>query len=77
MRIKLHYRKRSNGLPILSMKEIDDIAELILSDFNVSALKDPVPVDVEALLEFYLGLSLDYQDLTHNRSILVNADDKM
>ena len=70
MRIKFDYRKRSNGLPILSMKEIDGIAELILSDYNVSVLKEPVPVDIEALLEFYLELSLDYQDLSHNRSIL-------
>jgi Zn-dependent peptidase ImmA (M78 family) len=52
------------------MKEIDGFAELILSDFNASVLEEPAPVDIEALLEFYLGLSLDYQDLSHNRSIL-------
>ncbi|MDR3565538.1 MAG: ImmA/IrrE family metallo-endopeptidase [Negativicutes bacterium] len=70
MRIKFDYRKRSNGLPILSMKEIDGIAELILSDFNVSILKEPTPVDMESLLEFYLGVGLDYQNLTHNKAIL-------
>lgn len=70
MRIKLHYRKRSNGLPILSMKEIDEFAELILYDFNASILKEPAPVDMESLLEFYLGVGLDYQNLTHNKTIL-------
>lgn len=70
MKIKFHYRIRSNGLPILSMKEIDGFAELILSDFDVSILKEPVPADIESLLEFYLELNMDYQDLTHNRSIL-------
>lgn len=68
--IKFHYRKRANGLPILSMKEIDGMAESILSDFDASVLKKPAPVDMESLIEFYLGLTLDYQDLTHNQSIL-------
>lgn len=68
--INFHDRKRSSGLPILSMKEIDHFAELILSDFNGCLLEEPFPVDIESLLEFYLGLILDYQDLTPNQSIL-------
>lgn len=70
MNIKLRYRKKPNGVPILSMKEIDGFAEMILTDFNASILKEPTSLDVEAFIEFYLGLTMDYQDLSHNRSIL-------
>lgn len=47
MNIKLRYRKRSNGVPILSMQEIDGFAEMILTDFNASSLKEPAPIDIE------------------------------
>lgn len=70
MNVKLSYRKRSNGMPILSMKEIDGFAEAILTDFNAFLLNEPTPVDMESFIEFYLGLTMDYQDLSHNRSIL-------
>ncbi|MDD3140176.1 MAG: hypothetical protein PHX08_14540 [Lachnospiraceae bacterium] len=63
-------RKQSNGIPVLKNCEIDDHAEAFLRDYNVSLLTPPQPIDIEALAEFYLNLSLDYVYLSHCGLIL-------
>ncbi len=60
------FRKKNNGVPILSKKEIDAIAEQFVSDFQQSALNNPEPFDVETFIEMYLGMTPDYQYLSHN-----------
>lgn len=55
-----------NQLPILSRDQIDDIAESYLADFQPEALKEPMEVDVEGFLEIYLGVTPDFQYLSHN-----------
>lgn len=68
--IELHCRRKKNGVPILSMKDMEEYAQVLLSDFDSRTLKEPVPVDMDAFCEFYLKLEMDYQNLSHNQSIL-------
>jgi Zn-dependent peptidase ImmA (M78 family) len=60
------YRTKKNGVPILSKKEIYAIAEDFVGDFQPAALVNPQPIDVEAFLELYLGMTPDFQYLSHN-----------
>ena len=60
------YRAKKNGVPILSKKEIYAIAEDFIRDFQPSALENPEPIDIEAFLEIYLGMTPDFQYLSHN-----------
>ena len=57
---------KSNGVPILSKKEINAIAEDYVLDFQAAALREPQPLDIEAFIEFYLGMTPDFQYLSHN-----------
>ena len=59
------YRTKKNGVPILSKKEIYAIAEDFVGDFQPAALVNPQPIDVEAFLELYLGMTPDFQYLSH------------
>ena len=68
--IDLRFRSKSNGVPILSKDDMDFMAEYILRDYSEKALNEPSALDIERFAEFYMGLQMDYQDLTHNRSIL-------
>lgn len=64
--IEPKYRTKSNGVPVLSKKEINTIADSFIWDFQPSALTNPEPLDVERLIEFYLRMTLDFQYLSHN-----------
>jgi len=68
--IDIRYRSKSNGVPVLSKVDMDSIAEFILRDYNEKVLSEPYPLDIDRFAEFYVGLQMDYQDLTHNQSIL-------
>ncbi|NMA55372.1 MAG: ImmA/IrrE family metallo-endopeptidase [Firmicutes bacterium] len=69
MVIRFFYR-RANGIPILSRNEIETIAQSILTDYKPGIEIEPAAVDIEHLAEAYFDLQMDYQDLSHNRSIL-------
>lgn len=60
------YCWKPNYLPVLSREQIETIAEGYLADFQPEALKEPMPVDVDGFLEMYLGVTPDYQYLSHN-----------
>lgn len=60
------YRTQKNGVPVLRKEEIDTIGEAYVRDFQPEVLKDPVPVDIEGFIECYLGMTTDYQYLSHN-----------
>jgi Zn-dependent peptidase ImmA (M78 family) len=68
--LHLDFRKKKNGVPILSQQEIDNIAEVILMDYDPELLEQPNSLDIELFSETYVGLEMDYKDLTPNRSIL-------
>ena len=59
-------RVKNNGVPILSKAEIDAIGERFVQDFQPEVLTNPSPVDIEGFIEFYLGMTPDYQYLSHN-----------
>lgn len=60
------FRVKGSGVPILSKKEIDAIGEHFVQDFQPEVLTDPSPVDIESFIECYLGMTQDYQYLSHN-----------
>lgn len=64
------FRCQKNGVPILSHKEIEDDAENFIKDFDADILKHPRAVDIEKFVEFYLGLTLEYNNLSHCGLIL-------
>lgn len=55
-----------NGVPILHKSEIDIIGECFIRDFQPKVLSKPEPVDIEAFVEYYLGMATDFQFLSHN-----------
>lgn len=57
---------KSNGVPILSRKEIDSIASSFVRDFQPEALVHPQEIRIEEFSEYYLHLTPDYQYLSHN-----------
>jgi len=68
--VQINFRTKRNGVPILSKGEIEDIADIIMQDYKPKMLDEPGVLDVEHFSEYYAGLVMDYQDLTHNQSIL-------
>lgn len=60
------FKTKKNGVPVLDRKEIDNIGENFIRDFQPSVLTSPAPVDIENFTEFYLGMTPDYQYLSHN-----------
>ena len=60
------FRVKKNGVPILSKDEIDCIGERYVQDFCPEVLSHPAPVDIESFIENYLGITPDYQYLSHN-----------
>ncbi len=60
------FRVKRNGVPVLSGKEINAIGELFVRDFQPEVLQNPAPVDIESFVENYLGMTPDYQYLSHN-----------
>ena len=63
---KPHFRVSKSGVPILSKKEINAAAEGFVADFQPSALCHPEPLDIESFMEIYLGMTPDFQYLSHN-----------
>ena len=59
-------RVKRNGVPILKKTEIDVIGERFVKDFQPDVLTNPSPVDIEGFIEFYLGMTPDFQYLSHN-----------
>ena len=60
------YRTQKNGVPVLRKEEIDTIGEAYVRDFQPEVLGNPAPVDIEGFIECYLGMTMDYQHLSHN-----------
>ena len=60
------YRSKSNGAPILSRVEIEDITEGILKEYQEELLTQPQEIDIEHLAFNYLHAHEDIQYLSPN-----------
>lgn len=65
-----NFRKKSNGVPVLSKDEIETMGEMIIADYSPSLLADPGVLDVDDFIEYYANLEVDYKDLSPDQSIL-------
>ncbi|MBS3969273.1 MAG: ImmA/IrrE family metallo-endopeptidase [Clostridia bacterium] len=62
--LKFSWSKRDkNKVPVISAMEMDELAEVLIRDYNPVLLKEAQPIDYEHFLEFYLGVNLQYQDI--------------
>lgn len=59
-------RKKGSGVPILSKHDIDIIGEQLIADFCPDALKTPMAIDIDGFVQNYLGLTQDFQYLSHS-----------
>ena len=53
-------------LLVLLQEVVDTIGEAYVRDFQPEVLGNPAPVDIEGFIECYLGMTMDYQHLSHN-----------
>jgi hypothetical protein len=56
--------------PFISYDDLDRYAEALVKDFMPEALKTPQPMDIDAFLKVYLGLSVEYHMLGYDRPFL-------
>ncbi|GAB6152013.1 hypothetical protein JCM17380_07630 [Desulfosporosinus burensis] len=63
-------KKDKNNVPVMSAKEMDELAELLIMDYKPTLIKEPQPINYEHFLELYLGVNLRYTDITANATIL-------
>lgn len=59
------FNTNARKLPILSRAEIDHIGECLVADFNPEALKEPTEIDIDRFITRYLGMTQDFQYLSH------------
>ena len=62
------FRKKKNGVPVLSKGDIEVIAHNFVRDFQPEALTVPQELKMEEFIECYLGMTPDYQYLSHKKN---------
>ena len=68
--MKLNYTMKSNGMYILSVRDFDDIATLVLTEYQPNALEWPQPVNIDYLATECLYLDIKHEHISINGSIL-------
>lgn len=68
--MKLDYGQKSNGMYVLSKKDIEEIATDVLTEYMPFTLQDPLAVDIEHLSEECLFLTIKNRYITHDGNIL-------
>lgn len=68
--MKIVFSKTKNGVPILKLDEIDACAEVLINKFKPELLTSPAATPVESFIESFLGLQIDYANLSEDDSIL-------
>ena len=63
-------KKDKNNVPVMSAKEMDGLAELLINDYKPALIKEPQPINYEHFLELYLEVNLQYTDITADETIL-------
>lgn len=59
-----------NFVPVLSKQDIEQEAENFLKKYYPIALEKPMPIPIEEIVEFQMGLDIDYVGLSEDISIL-------
>lgn len=57
--------RKPSGVPVLSYEQIDALGEELADDFQPELLTSPQELDIEAFVELYMGLKLDFKFLSH------------
>ena len=57
-------------VPYITYDALDEYAENLVRDFSPDVLHNPGAVDVDRLLEYYLGLNIDFRHIHYDRLIL-------
>ncbi len=65
----LQTERRLKGVPVLSRKEIERIAEQALETFNVRLLQEPDETDIDRFAEIYLGRRVEFRNLSRKGNI--------
>lgn len=68
--MEIPYNCKSNGVPVISRREIDKIANTILSCTQPDCLKRPQKTDMDILIRGYLKMNYEERYLTHNALFL-------
>jgi Zn-dependent peptidase ImmA (M78 family) len=63
-------KKDKNNVPVMSAKEMDELAEMLIEDYKPALVKEAQPINYEHFLEVYLGVNLQYLDITADETIL-------
>ncbi|NLJ73013.1 MAG: ImmA/IrrE family metallo-endopeptidase [Syntrophomonadaceae bacterium] len=59
-------RRDKSRVPILSAKEMDELAEELIADYKPDLIKNPQPIDYEHFLQFYLEADLLYETIARD-----------
>ncbi len=62
---KLTFETSATHVPILSKPQLDIIGENLVGDFCPDAMTHPQEIDIDRFLTRYLGMELDYKNLSH------------
>ena len=68
--MKLNYTMKANGMYILSGRDFDDIATLVLTEYQPNALEWPQPVNIDHLATECLYHDIKHEHISINGSIL-------
>lgn len=60
------YRKKKNGIPIISKTEMDDLGEALIADFCPEALEKAMRMDISLFVREYLGMDIQHAHLSNN-----------
>lgn len=60
----------SNGIPILSRRQLESYGERLLRDFSPEVLQTPQPTDIDRFITDYMGFLFEYQYLSNNQLYL-------
>jgi len=63
--IPIDCKRKKDGTPILSARDIDVDAERLIFDFDETLLQEPFEIPIETFVECYQELTIDYHFLSH------------
>lgn len=68
--MKLNYPQKANGMFIVKGPDFDDIATMVLSEFQPEALHSPRPLNIDQIVEDALYITVEDINITSTGSVL-------